>query len=207
MEIPGQKRSFPILTTNRLLLREFSLEDIPTVFEMLRRDDINEWLESDPMKSIEEAEARVRGRMGLFTDKMGIRWAITQRTEPERVIGSCGYFSVRRGTATVETGYEIHPDFWKHGLMTEALQSMIQFSFGAQDLMPVHRIEALVSPGKALSGYWRSLVFTRKDCGANSAFGRAATRMSFYMLCLIPMIDKHPPQSGRNHVQSTAAEA
>jgi ribosomal-protein-alanine N-acetyltransferase len=46
----------------------------------------------------------------------------------------------------VETGYEIHPDFWKQGLMTEALQAMIQFSFGPQDLMPVHRIEAIVYP-------------------------------------------------------------
>jgi len=58
-------------------------------------------------------------------DKMGFRWAITQKFDPARVIGSCGYFSVRRGTATVEAGYEIHPDFWRQGFMTEALQAMI----------------------------------------------------------------------------------
>ena len=145
-EIPGNQRVFPVLTTARLLMREFSLSDVPAVFEMLRRDDMNEWLETDPLKSIAEAETRVRSRMGLFTDRMGVRWAITHRADPSRVIGSCGYFSVRRGTTTVETGYEIHPDFWKQGLMTEALQAMIQFSFGSQDLMPVHRIEAIVYP-------------------------------------------------------------
>ena len=145
-EIPWNKRDFPVLTTARLLMREFNLSDVPAVFEMLRRDDMNEWLETDPLKSIAEAETRVRSRMGLFTDRMGVRWAITHRADPSRVIGSCGYFSVRRGTTTVETGYEIHPDFWKQGLMTEALQAMIQFSFGSQDLMPVHRIEAIVYP-------------------------------------------------------------
>jgi ribosomal-protein-alanine N-acetyltransferase len=95
-EIPGNKRAFPVLTTARLIMREFSLSDVPAVFEMLRRDDMNEWLETDPLKSIAEAETRVRSRMGLFNDRMGIRWAITQRADPERVIGSCGYFSVRR---------------------------------------------------------------------------------------------------------------
>ena len=147
IETSQSSRIFPILTTDRLLMREFSVADIPAVFEMLSRADINEWLETDPMQSIEEAEARVRGRTGLFKDKMGFRWALTQRSDSRRVIGSCGYFSVRRGTATVEAGYELHPDFWRQGIMTEALQAMVDFSFGAQELMPVHRIEALVSPG------------------------------------------------------------
>jgi ribosomal-protein-alanine N-acetyltransferase len=142
-------RIFPALNTDRLLLREFSLDDVPTVFAIMSREDINAWLETDPMQSIEEAERRVRSRMGLFNDKMGFRWAITLRSDPTKVIGSCGYFSVRRGTATVETGYELHPDYWRQGLMTEALQAMIDFSFGAQELMPVHRIEALVSPCNA----------------------------------------------------------
>jgi RimJ/RimL family protein N-acetyltransferase len=44
MEIPPKNRSLPVLTTSRLLLREFSLDDVPTVFEMLRRKDINGWL-------------------------------------------------------------------------------------------------------------------------------------------------------------------
>jgi ribosomal-protein-alanine N-acetyltransferase len=121
------------------------------VFEILRREDVGAWLEIDPILSIQQAEERVRGRMGLFRDKMGVRWAITLRADPRRLVGSCGYFSVRRGTATVETGYELHPDYWRQGLMTEALQAMIQYSFSDQALLPVHRIEALVAPGNIAS--------------------------------------------------------
>jgi ribosomal-protein-alanine N-acetyltransferase len=91
---------------------------------MLSRKDINAWLETDPMRSIEVAEARVRGRIGLFKDRMGFRWAITLNSDPKQVIGSRGYFSVRRGIATVETGYELHTDFWRQGIMTEALLAM-----------------------------------------------------------------------------------
>ena len=142
---------FPVLTTDRLLLREFCLEDAPAVFDIFRREDVNEWLETPIMQSIEDAEARVRGRIGLFNDGMGFRWAIALRENPAQLIGSCGFFSLRRGTQTVEAGYELHPDFWRRGIMTEALRAVIQFSFGEQQLMPVHRIEALVSPGNIAS--------------------------------------------------------
>ncbi|MBN2549825.1 MAG: GNAT family N-acetyltransferase [Anaerolineales bacterium] len=142
---------FPVITTQRLLLREFTLSDVPVVFEYLRREDVNEWLETAPLQSMEQADARVRARMGLFHDRMGIRWAVALRSDPERVIGSCGFFSVRRGTQSVETGYDLHPDYWGKGMMTEALQAMLQFSFSEQELFPVHRIEALVAPGNIAS--------------------------------------------------------
>jgi len=99
------------------------------------------------MKVIEEAERSVRSRMSLFTNGFGFRWAITPKDDPDRLIGSCGYFSVRRGTATVEMGYELHPDYWQKGFMTEALRAVIDYSYGDQVLLPVHRIEALVMPG------------------------------------------------------------
>lgn len=137
---------FPELTTQRLHLREFDQSDVQAVFEILSREDVNKWLETDPLKSVEEAEARIQSRMKLFKDGLGLRWAITLKENPSRVIGSCGYFSLRRGTQTVEIGFELHPDYWLKGLMSEALQAVIQYSFGAQAILPVHRMEAIVLP-------------------------------------------------------------
>jgi ribosomal-protein-alanine N-acetyltransferase len=142
---------FPQLITERLLLREFTLSDVSAVFDILRRPEVNQWLETDPLQSLEAAQARLRSRMGLFRDGMGFRWAITLRQQPEQVIGSCGFFSVRRGTQTVECGYELHPDHWGKGIMSEALQAMSAFSFDPHNPLPVHRIEALVAPGNAAS--------------------------------------------------------
>jgi [ribosomal protein S5]-alanine N-acetyltransferase len=143
--------TFPELMTDRLLLREFRPEDVQAVYDILRREDVNEWLETEPLRSIEEAEKRLASRINLFRDRMGYRWAVTLQEDPARVVGSCGYFSVRRGTQTVETGYELHPDHWKKGLMTEALQAMIRFSFSAGNPIPAHRIEALVLPDNLAS--------------------------------------------------------
>ena len=150
-EAPQPVRLFPVLTTQRLLLREFSPEDVPGVYEILSREDVNTYLETDTLKFIEEAETRVRGRTNLFYDKMGFRWAITLRETPGKLIGSCGFFSVRRGTQTMEMGYELHPVFWGKGIMSEALRAMIDFAFGPQDLLPVHRMEAIVMPDNIAS--------------------------------------------------------
>ena len=151
MTEPGHARAFPDLSTERLLLREFRLEDAPAVLAILGREDVNEWLETDTLRSLEEAEGRVRTRMSLFRDGMGCRWAITLKSQPARMVGSCGYFSVRRGTRTMEAGYELHPDFWRQGLMTEALRAMIGLSFSPQAPRPVHRIEAIVAPENTAS--------------------------------------------------------
>lgn len=148
-QLAAERRVFPTLETERLILREFSLADIPMVFDLFRRQDVNTWLDRDPMQIIEEAERSVRSRMSLFTNGMGFRWAIVSKDNPDRLIGSCGYFSVRRGTATVEIGYELHPDYWRKGFMTEALRAAIDYSYSERAILPVHRIEALVMPGNA----------------------------------------------------------
>ena len=148
---PRRVSPFPELTTERLLLREFDLSDAPAVFAILGREDVNEWLETDTLQTIEDAEARILARLRLFKDGLGFRWAITLRENPAQVIGSCGYFSVRRGTQTVEIGFELHPDYWRRGMMSEAMQAILQYSFSAQSLMPVHRIEALVAPANTAS--------------------------------------------------------
>jgi methylmalonyl-CoA/ethylmalonyl-CoA epimerase len=151
-ELPGNTlRVFPVLETERLWLREFRPADAEAVFEMYARSDMNQRLEHEPMQSIEEAEQRVRGRIGLFERGMGYRWAMTFKGAPDKVIGSCGYFHVRVGTQTFEMGYEVHPAHWRKGIMSEALTAMLEYSFSEAALMPVHRLEALVDPQNVAS--------------------------------------------------------
>ena len=142
---------FPGLETDRLVLRQFKPADAPMVFGMYTHPDLVHWLEHEPMGSLEEAENRVHNRIRLFENGMGCRWAITLKPDIDQVVGSCGYFSVRVGTQTVEMGFELHPDYWRQGIMTEALTAILDYSFSADGLLPVHRVEALVDPGNEAS--------------------------------------------------------
>ena len=149
--LPFFSSPFPQLTTERLLLREFALSDAQVVFDILCSPAVTACLETDPLQSLAEAQSRLRSYINLFRDGMGFRWAITLRKQPERVIGSCGFFSVPRGTQTVACNYELNPDHWGKGIMSEALQAMIAFSFAPHNPLPIHRIEALVAPGNTAS--------------------------------------------------------
>ncbi len=151
-EIPtDQLDIFPILVTERLILREFSEKDVPAIFEMYSRQDMNQYLEHEPMKSIEEAEVRVQKRINLFKNGWGGRWAIAFKDQSEKVIGSCGYFHVRIGTHTVEIGFEVHPEYWHQGIMTEAMTAILDYSFSKEAFQTVNRVEALVDPGNQAS--------------------------------------------------------
>ncbi len=142
---------FPILTSERLLLREFSLADIPAVFDIFSRPEVVKWVEVSLFENMDQAELLVKNRMRLFDDHLGCRWAVALREKSQQVIGSCGYFHVRQGTHTWEIGYDLHPAYWGQGLMSEALQVMIQFCLSAQNPLPIHRLEALVAPGNTAS--------------------------------------------------------
>jgi methylmalonyl-CoA/ethylmalonyl-CoA epimerase len=170
-ELPGEPgRIFPVLETAQLSLREFQPSDSGDVFEMYARAGLVQWLEHEPMVSIREAEERVRARMRLFEMGWGCRWAITLKDDPERVIGSCGYFSVRIGTHTVEMGFEVHPEYWRQGIMSEALTAVLDYSFSNAGVIPVYRVEALVDPGNQASiGLLSKLGF--REEGTRRSFG------------------------------------
>lgn len=64
-----------------------------------------------------------------------------------RVIGSADLHS--RGTGVGEIGYGIHPDFWGHGVATQAGRLMLRIGFGE---LRLHRIYATCDPRNIASG-------------------------------------------------------
>ena len=134
---------FPTLETSRLLLREFRRSDAPAVFDIFSRPAVTQYINSEPMESMQQAEEKIEARCRLFERKIGFRWASTLREQPVRVIGSCGFFLVHRPHRISEIGYELHPDFWRQGYMYEALTPVIDLAFFQQDFFAVNRIEAL----------------------------------------------------------------
>lgn len=155
---------FPILSSERLLLREFSVEDAPAVFDIFSQPEVVQWVELSQFESLTRAEELVRVRMRLFHERLGCRWAIALREAPQQVIGSCGYFHLRKGTHTWEIGYDLHPAYWRQGLMSEALQTMMHFTLSAGNPFPVHRLEALVAPRNAASIHLLEKFGFEKEC-------------------------------------------
>lgn len=134
---------FPILQTERLILREFRPADAQAIFAIFSQDIVTRYHNLETMRTIEKAERLVEARARLFERGLGIRWAITRGEQGDEVIGSCGYFNLHEVYRSVEIGYDLHPDYWRRGMMSEALQAVIAFGFSEAFWFGLNRIEAL----------------------------------------------------------------
>jgi ribosomal-protein-alanine N-acetyltransferase len=46
---------------------------------------------------------------------------------------------------SAELGFELHPEFWRQGLMTETLSAALNFGFGKHFFFELNRLQALTS--------------------------------------------------------------
>lgn len=137
----------PELTTQRLLLRPFNLEDADRVTALLQRPEISQTTMNIPWPYPEGAAASwIRGHEAGAEAGHGFTWAITRQPDSE-VIGAIGMAvdsQHRRGSL----GYWLAVDSWNQGITSEAAQRIVQFGFDTLDL---HRIEALCLPRNVAS--------------------------------------------------------
>src|SRR6266850_583304 len=102
--------TFPILETERLILRAVTPADTEDLFQIRSDPRAMRYFGSSPMTSIAQAEQLVSQFAIDFAGQIGIRWAITQRGAT-RLIGTCGYWRLIKPHFRAEIGYELAPDF------------------------------------------------------------------------------------------------
>lgn len=130
--------SFPILETKRLILRQLTADDSESWFQNLSNDEITGLIGMEPLDTVEEVERIIRSFRDRFKEGTGIAWAITLR-ESNELIGTCSYESINKESCSGEIGYNLLREYWGHGIMTEALRTIIDF--GSRQL-GLNRIEA-----------------------------------------------------------------
>jgi ribosomal-protein-alanine N-acetyltransferase len=156
----GSTSEFPVLRTERLVLREFRRSDAQAVFEIFSQDAVTRYHNVETMQSIEQAEELVEARASLFKRGLGVRWGVVLKERGDGVIGSCGYYNLNKTNRSVEIGYDLHPAYWRQGVMTEALRAVIDYGFGEEFCSWLYRIEALTYvEHEASAGLLRKLGF------------------------------------------------
>lgn len=138
---------FPILETERLVLRQITPEDSGDLFHYFSLDEVTKFYDVESFTNVQQAEELIDRWHQRFEKNLGIRWGITLKSE-NRVIGTCGYHGWMKHHFKAEIGYELTPDYWGKGFMTEAIQKVIEFGFREFGL---NRIEAFVEPGNVNS--------------------------------------------------------
>jgi ribosomal-protein-alanine N-acetyltransferase len=139
---------FPVIETERLLLREIVHADVQALFAIHGDPETMKWFGVDPLFD----EAGAAKLVDLFASyrsqpNPGARWGI-QVKDQESIVGSCGLFAWNRAWRKCTIGYELHPEAQGQGYMQEALLACIDWGFQNMEL---NRIEAQVHPSNTAS--------------------------------------------------------
>lgn len=138
---------FPLIETDRLILREIKPDDADYIFEIYSDTEAMKYFGRETFKSVDDAFLWINKIHDDFKNKEGIRWGITLK-DTGRYIGSGGIWRIIKDHFRGEIGYELNPKYWNRGLMYEALMPMIDFAFGKMNL---HSIEANTDPENSAS--------------------------------------------------------
>ncbi|MFS0689916.1 GNAT family N-acetyltransferase [Sporosarcina sp. 179-K 8C2 HS] len=131
--------TFPELQTDRLYLVEVNKEHAQGVFDNFSNPAVLQYYGMDPMTELVQAEKLVERFKSSFLTGHSVRWAMI-RKEDNRFMGTIGLNNLSKGMKRAEIGFEIHPDFWRTGITSEALKAVLHYSFKELGL---HRMGAV----------------------------------------------------------------
>lgn len=140
---------FPQIKTKRLLLRRMTEEDAPELLFLRSDDTVMLYIDREKTKSLAEAAAFIQRINTGIDNHENIMWAITLADLPETMIGTICFWNIKNQHYRAEVGYMLHPDYWRKGLMKEALIAVNEFGFKE---MKLHSIEGHINPENAASG-------------------------------------------------------
>ncbi|HQW84475.1 MAG TPA: GNAT family N-acetyltransferase [Ferruginibacter sp.] len=128
--------TFPILTTERLTLRQPLESDVQEIFSLRSNALVNKFLDRKPTEKVEEALSFIRKVNENFKNNGGFYWAITH-TDKKILIGTICLFDFSDELKKCEIGYELLPNYQGQGIMKEALKKVIQFTFKTLGLITI----------------------------------------------------------------------
>ncbi|MEA3338081.1 MAG: GNAT family N-acetyltransferase [Chloroflexota bacterium] len=129
----------PTLTTERLVLRPFSILDGPQVQHLAGNPAVAATTQNIPHPYEDGmAESWISTHEDLFAGDQGIVFAVTLRDGGD-LVGTISLLGLNRGDRFAELGYWIGLPYWNRGFATEAAQALIAYGFSGLNL---NRIQA-----------------------------------------------------------------
>ena len=128
------------IETDRLILRQFTMDDAAPMFRNWASDDqVTRYLTWPTHESVEISRMVLSDWTGHYGEPDFYNWAIVLKENGPEPIGNISVVHVKDGTLCATMGYCMSRAHWRKGIMAEALTALIAFLF---DEVGFNRIEA-----------------------------------------------------------------
>ena len=131
------REALPVLSGNRVTLRELRASDAPSLFAMLTTEEVSRFI-SPPPTTVEGFERFIAWTIRQRSAGTYACFAVTLQGADTAI----GIFQLREldpGFGTAEWGFAIGSPFWGTGVFKEGAELMVHFAF---ETVGVHRLEA-----------------------------------------------------------------
>lgn len=127
------------LETKRLILRPFTIDDVPAMYKNWASDDaVTKFLTWPTHTSTNTTKTLLTDWVNNYTKPDYYQWAIVLKDINE-AIGSISIVHINEDIDMVEIGYCIGQNWWHQGITSEALAAVIPFCF---EKLGANRIQA-----------------------------------------------------------------
>ena len=128
-----------ILQTQRLTLRELTLDDVDFILALLNDPDFIRFIGDRNVRSVEDARKYLKGPIESYERNGFGLWMVENKAGTP--LGMCGLIK-RDSLPDVDIGYAFLPEFRSQGYAFEAANASIAFG---RDTLKLSRILAIVS--------------------------------------------------------------
>jgi ribosomal-protein-alanine N-acetyltransferase len=139
---------FPVIETQRLILRKPVPVDIPAWFKMRSNEENMRYIGRLPAKDISEVESLFQLVIADIEANKHIGWVVCEKENPAKFVGMIGFHRIKVEHHRAEVGYMIEQEFQGKGYGKESVQAIINYAF---DTMHIHNIEADIDKDNIVS--------------------------------------------------------
>jgi RimJ/RimL family protein N-acetyltransferase len=139
----------PTLTTERLILRPYSLSDAKELQRLIGDRDVSDTLLLVPYPYLDGmAEEWIDKQSSEYQEGKSVQFAITDRNK-RFLMGTIGLNNIIQEYQRAELGYWIGKPYWGKGYCTEAASSVLRWGF---EVLGLNRISATHMTSNPRSG-------------------------------------------------------
>ena len=119
--------NFPILETERLVLRKLKIADADAMYIYASNDDVTKYVLWDSHTSPEQTKRFLQFMIDKY-EQENYAWAVTLKDSDE-FIGTIDYVMLDKKERIGEIGYALSHLYWGKGYMSEAAKAILHYGF------------------------------------------------------------------------------